>query len=165
MKNVSLAFYHACKRYPGTEALGCRGITAVAKLLGMDPDVLQKKLSPTCDSHHLMVDEAEAITELIHDQAGAIELARVAGLATIPLPHTETHGSLLKGVAEIGQEFTDLVNFLNESMSDNRVTPGECDRVQGKALELFAACIRELARMRALADSRGPIIPLREVGK
>lgn len=155
--NVELAFFHACKRYPG-------GITAVAHLLKMNPDVLQKKLSPTCTSHHLNVDEAELITELVGDPAGAIELARAAGMACIPMAAAHGEGSLHKGMADVGKEFSDLMNEFSEATRDNKISPNECDRFQREAIELFSACMAELARMRVLAATRAPVVPIREAG-
>jgi hypothetical protein len=151
--NVSLAFYHACRRYPG-------GIAAVAHLMGMSPDVLQKKLSPTCATHHLMVDEAEAITQLINDPAGAIELARVAGLACVPMPREAHEGTLMKDMSDIGKEFSDLLNAFNDAVRDNLISPNECDRFQREAIELFAKCMSGLGQMRALAASRATVVPL-----
>jgi hypothetical protein len=159
LKTVSLALFHACKAYRGPAAIG-NGITAVARLIGKDPDVLQKKLSPTCETHHLTLDEAEAITEATKIQAAAIELARVAGLVCIPMPGTAAEGSLMKGMSDIGREFAELLNTFNDGVSDNRITPNECDRFQREAIELFVACMTELGRMRALAESRNPIVSI-----
>jgi hypothetical protein len=157
MSSVSLTFYHLCKRYPG-------GITAVANLLRMSPDVLQKKLSPTCDTHHLMVDEAEAITELTGDPAGAIEFARVAHLATIPLPGAGQDGSLYKGMADIGRAFSDLLAEYSEATRDNLISPNECDAYQRRMLALYVEMSANLGRMRAMAETRAPVIPIRETG-
>jgi hypothetical protein len=164
VKNASLALFHACKAYRGPHGVGT-GISAVARLIGRDPDVLQKKLSPTCDTHHLTLDEAEAISEITGIQAGAIELARAAGLACIPLPNMNIDGGLVKGMSDIGREFSELLNEFNLAMLDNLVTPSECDRFHRESIQLFVACMAELGRMRALAATRAPIMPLREVTK
>jgi hypothetical protein len=155
MSSVSLTFYHLCRRYPG-------GITAVAHLMRMSPDVLQKKLSPTCDTHHLMVDEAEAITELTGNPAGAIEFARVAHLATIPMPGAGQGGSLHKGMADIGREFAELLEEFSAATQDNLISPNECDRFQKEMVDVFVAMSAELGRMRAMADTRAQVIPIRE---
>jgi hypothetical protein len=155
MSSVSLTFYHLCRRYPG-------GITAVAHLMGMSADVLQKKLSPTCDTHHLMVDEAEAITQLTGDAAGAVEFARIAGLATVPMPGTGREGSLYKGMADIGREFAELLEEFSAATQDNMISPNECDRFQKEMLDVFVAMSAELGRMRAMAATRAPVVPIRE---
>lgn len=157
MSSLPLTFYHLCRRYPG-------GITAVAHLMQMSPDVLQKKLSPNCDTHHLMVEEAEAITVLTGDPAGAIELARVAHMACIPMPGEHRDGSVMKGMSDVGKEFSDLLNAFNESVRDNSVSPNECDAFQREAVELFIACMNALTRMRELAATRAPVIPISKAG-
>lgn len=150
---VSITFYHLCRRYPG-------GITAVAHLMGMSPDVLQKKLSPTCETHHLMVEEAEAITELTRDPAGAIELARIAGLATVPMPGAGVDGTLHRGMAEIGRKFSSLLEEFSTATQDNVISPNECDRFQTEMLALFVEASAQLGRMRAMAATRAPVINL-----
>jgi hypothetical protein len=151
--SVSLTFYHLCRRYPG-------GIRAVAALLQMSEDTLGHKLSPRCTTHHLSVDEAEAITELTRDPAGAVDLARIAGMACVPLPQPGPDSSLMKGMSEIGREFSELLNAFNEAVQDNRISPNECDRFQRESLELFVACMSELAHMRRMAAERSPVIPI-----
>jgi len=148
---VVSAFYHACKRFPG-------GITEVAKRIEMSGDVLQKKLSPTCDTHNLTVDEAERITLATGDPAGAIELARAARLTCIPMPRAD-EGSLHKGMSDIAKEFSDLLNEFSQATTDNRISENECARFERESIELFVACSHELQRMRAMAASREPVIP------
>lgn len=163
VRNAALALYHACKVYKGPSGVGS-GISAVARMIGKDPDVLQKKLSPNCDTHVLTLDEAEAIAAETGIQAAAIELARAAGLACIPLPSASSEGGLIKGMAEIGREFSELLNEFNSALTDNQVTPNECERFQRESIELFAACMAELGRMRALAATRAPVVPIRHAG-
>jgi hypothetical protein len=153
MSSLALTFYHVCRRYPG-------GITAVANLMQMSPDVLQKKLSPNVETHHLNVDEAEAITQLTGDPAGAIELARVAHLACVPLPGQHREGSVMKGMSDIGHEFSEMLNEFNDAVKDNRISPNECDRFDREAIELFVQCMRESSRLRELAATRAPVIPI-----
>jgi hypothetical protein len=153
--NLTRTYYAMCRRYPG-------GITAVAHLLGMGVDTLQKKLSPTCDTHHLNVDEAEAIDLLLTDKAGAIEHARLNGLACIPLPTFSEEGSIARGMSDIAREFGDVLRAFDEMMKDNRVTPNECEGVQRQILELHGECLANLARARALAASRAPVFSIRE---
>lgn len=158
--NAKLALYHACKRFrPADPKLGT-GITAVAKLIDMSPDVLQKKLSPTCETHHITLDEAEAITEVGIKDA-AVALASVAGYACVPMPGGAAEGSLMKGMSEIGKEFSDLLCAFDEALKDNAISPNECDTFQREALELFSATMAELGRMRALAHTRAPVIQMR----
>lgn len=145
---TALALYHATKRF---------GITKAAELLGMSADVLRKKLSPTCDTHQLTLDEAERLTAAIADPAGAIEFARGAGLACIPMPRPE-QGSLYKGMSDIGQEFADLLREFAEATRDNVISHNECARFEREVTDLFVACSQELARMRAAAASREPVM-------
>lgn len=152
--NLTKTYYALCRRFPG-------GITAIANLMDMSADVLQKKLSPTCDTHHLNVDEAEAIDLITKDHAGAVEHARLNGYACIPMPDANAEGSLHKGMAEIGREFSELMQEFAEATKDNMISPNEVERFKREAVELFAACMAEVGRMETLANTRAPVIPIR----
>lgn len=140
----------ACKRFRG-------GIAEVAKRLEMSADVLQKKLSPTCATHVLSMLDAERITAATSDPAGAIEFARLAGLACIPMPEAHA-GSLHKGMADIGQEFSDLVREFSDATRDNRISDNECTRFERELTELFVAASHVLANMREHAQARKPVL-------
>lgn len=155
--NLTKTYYAICRRYPG-------GITAVANLLNMSADVLQKKVSPTCDTHHLNVDEAEAIDLITKDHAGAIEHARLNGYAVIPMPSADAAGSLHKGMSDIGREFSELMNEFSEATKDNLISPNECERFKREAIELFAACMAEVGRMETMAATRASVVPIRQAG-
>jgi hypothetical protein len=152
--NLTRTYYAMCRRYPG-------GITAVAHLLGMGVDTLQKKLSPTCDTHHLNVDEAEAIDQLLGDRAGAIEHARLNAMICIPCPSAVEEGSVARGLGDIAREFSDVVRKFDEIIQDNRVTPNECDALQREMVELHCECMAALGRLRTLSDTRAPVFPRR----
>src|SRR5688572_733695 len=155
--NLTKAYYAMCRRYPG-------GITAVANLISVSADVLQKKLSPTCNTHHLNVDEVEAIDLVTGDRAGAIEHARLNGFVCIPLPVQSEEGSLARGMSDIAREFSDVVRKFDEILKDNRVSPNECDAFQREIVELHAECLANLGRMRSLCESRAPVFPLKSAG-
>lgn len=152
--NLTTTYYALCRRYPG-------GIRAVANLLGMSDDVLQKKVSPTCTSHHLNVDEAEAIDQLTGDHAGAIEHARINGYACIPLPKASGEGSITRGMGAIAKEFSDVLTKFDEVMQDNRVTPNEVAAVRREIIELYSECLANLGRLEALSESRAPVFPIK----
>lgn len=159
--NVKLALFHACKAFrPADQKLGS-GISAVARLIDMSPDVLQKKLSPTCETHHITLDEVEEITENAGIKVAAFELARVAGLACVPMPGADGEGSLVRGMSDIGNAFSALLREFDEAVQDNSVSPNECDRFQERALTLYAESMATLARMRVLAETRAPVVSLR----
>lgn len=158
--SASLALYHAVKRFPGNAKLGV-GIQAIARLLGKSEDVLQKKLNPACETHHITLDEAEEIVKLLGDDPSvAIAMANAVGLTCIPMPASDRAGSLYKGMADIGQEFSELMREFSDATRDNMISPNECDRFQKEAVDLCGALFTELRRMRAYADTRAPVVPI-----
>lgn len=148
--HLELALHRACKRFPG-------GITAAAKLIEIDADVLQKKLSPTCETHHLTADEAERLTLATQDPAGAIELARAAGLACVPMPRA-ADGSITQGMSDIAQSFSRVLAEFADATRDNAISPNECVRFERAITEHFIRCSTEIQRMRAIAESREPVV-------
>lgn len=142
---VLLALYHAAKRFPGG------GITKVAELVEMDSDVLQKKLSPTCETHNLWLDEAERLMYAMRDPAPAIEFARAAGLACIPMPCVED-GQLQRSLADVAKEFADLVAASADAMRDGRMSQNEYAQIERQGAELIIAYTRHLACARAALE-------------
>lgn len=161
--NVSLALYHAVKRYRGNDKVG-RGIAAVAKVLGLSDDVLGKKLNPACDSHHITLDEAEEIALIIGDPAPSIEFARVMGMVCIPSPKPAESGMLYRSISDVAREFSDLMNAIQEAVRDNEISPNEMARMQHEAGELMVEVQGLLARAHAMSLNRAHVIPIRETG-
>jgi len=152
---LSRTAYHLARRYKG-------GIRAVAGLMDMSEDTLEKKLNPNCTTHKLHADEAEAMSFLTGDPALAIELARSVDMICVPAPGINAEGveQLVLGFSRIGLEFSQLVAQFNDAIKDNTISVGECDTFQGEAIKLYTACMAQLARMRALAASHAPVMTL-----
>jgi hypothetical protein len=119
------------KRFKGNDKIG-HGITAVAKLLDMSPDVLQKRLSPACETHAITLDQAEEISQLIGDPAAAIEFSRVMGMACIPMPRACEAGQLYRGASEVAKEFSEFFDAFQEATRDNAISPNEVQRLQAE---------------------------------
>lgn len=124
----------------------------------MSPDVLQKKLSPMCDTHKLTLDEAEAITKAMHLVGGAIALARSAGLACVPIPRSE-EGSLARGMSDVARDFSELLNEFAAATRDGLISENECARFECEATKLFIDVSVEIGRLRSAAESRERVAP------
>ncbi|MGL6556969.1 phage regulatory CII family protein [Aeromonas dhakensis] len=61
-------------------------ISEIARLMGKGETVLANKLNPDCDSHHLNLGEAVAITELTGDNRILEAWAASRGKALVDLP-------------------------------------------------------------------------------
>lgn len=145
---AALALYHATKRF---------GITEAAASMGMSADVLRKKLSPTCDSHQLTLDEAERLTAVIADPAGAIAFALGAGMACITMPRAET-GSVPQGFAELVKQFAEMASEYATATGDNVISENDCARFDHEGADVVVAIGVESRRLRAACATREPVV-------
>ena len=106
--NMSNKFIDLPDVLVAAQHLGQRhNISALARQLGKGPTIMANKLNPDCDTHHLTLGEAVAITELSDDN-GIIEAWAVSrGKVLVDIP---------TGVAS-DEELADLVMIVSESVA------------------------------------------------
>lgn len=118
--NVFDAAYHTVHDYDG-------GSASLAPRLGTSEGVLNSKVNPNTNTHHLRLDEAVKLMALTNDhrilQAAAFEL----GFICIRLPETTTDNELnvMNHVLEIGQSKGDLCAAVKDIFADGIVTKAE----------------------------------------
>lgn len=98
------AAYYTAHKYPG-------GVRAIAQRMGMSANVLQNKVNPNNDTHHLTLAEAVALMDVSDNDAILMALAAHRGydlMRTIPA-NTDSPTSLYWQAAAAHAEFMQAV--------------------------------------------------------
>lgn len=119
--NISDAAYHTVHDYPG-------GSNALApRLCIKSPAVLNSKVNPNTETHHLTLIEASKLMELTNDFRILQSLNAQHGKVAINLPCIpECRDTALTDlVLSLGMGGGDVYSLFKEMMSDGRITRGE----------------------------------------
>ncbi|AMW78909.1 hypothetical protein AMD27_08480 [Acinetobacter sp. TGL-Y2] len=119
--NISDAAYNTVHDYPG-------GSNALAPRLGIkSPAVLNSKVNPNTETHHLTLIEASKLMELTNDFRILQSLNAQHGKVAINLPCIpECRDTALTDlVLSLGMGGGDVYSLFKEMMTDGRITRGE----------------------------------------
>jgi len=147
------AIYGEVHAYKG----GCAAIAERMRGMGfpnMTGDVLQKKVSTTCDTHHLRVDELLVLMEILNTDRFTVEIARLRFMLCIPMAQ-------FSGVSD--QELLDLVfrsehergqwaHACREALEDGRIDLREIERIEKEYLDYAAADAELIARLKSMVN-------------
>lgn len=127
----------------------CHNISAIARLMGKGATVLANKLNPDCDSHHLNLAEAVAVTELTGDnrilEAWAASRAKV--LVDLPIGAV-SDDDLVEQVLLAQAVFGKLMQAIHDARADgviDRMEHGQIERIGTQAAEHVLGLIRTTA--------------------
>lgn len=144
--DVSDAAYHTVHDYPG-------GAVALGPRLHINSTVLNSKVLPSCQSHHLTLDEAVRVMALTGDHRILVALCRRLGYLD-PIPAVAYEGiadeQLLEMVARMHGETSDVSRSLVDALADGRVTRDELARFEVEAQEAMTAIATLLDRVRGM---------------
>ncbi|MFP2768068.1 phage regulatory CII family protein [Oceanisphaera sp. KMM 10153] len=135
-------------------------ISELARLLGKSGNILSNKLNPDCDTHHLTLAEAVAITELADDDTILEAWAHSRGKALVSVPSGEsTDEELADQVMLVNEVMGAVFQELRLARKDGVIDPQEhktiTSAVQSAVRELMnleadvAASVRDLPGRRA----------------
>ena len=119
--NIIDAAYHTVHDYPG-------GATALAPRLGIkSPAVLNSKVNPNTDTHHITLVEAIKIMAITNDYRILQSMNAHLGKVAIDLPQIpECRDTALTDlVLSFGMGGGDVYTLFKEMMADGRITRGE----------------------------------------
>ncbi|WP_180158917.1 phage regulatory CII family protein [Acinetobacter sp. YH01026] len=119
--NIIDAAYHTVHDYPG-------GATALAPRLGIkSPAVLNSKVNPNTDTHHLSLLEATKMMVITNDYRILQSMNAQLGKVAIDLPQIpECRDTALTDlVLSFGMSGGDVYTLFKEMMADGRITRGE----------------------------------------
>ncbi|MGU5813901.1 phage regulatory CII family protein [Aeromonas hydrophila] len=108
-------------------------ISDLARKLGKSPVVLANKMNPDCDSHHLNLGEAVAVTELADDNRILEAWATGRGLMLVARPHgSVSDDELVEQVLLAQSVFGKLMQAIHDARVDgviDRMEQGQIERV------------------------------------
>lgn len=117
------------------------GISALAARMGANPHTFQNKLNPNCETHHVYIEDAEAMTTFSQDPQIAQALALACGHVCIPVLPSK-RGELATEIATVGKEFGDVMAATLKALEDGRVTERELAEFDRQFHEHLAAAVR-----------------------
>ena len=131
--SLKMAVYHAVHDYPG-------GVGAVAGAHGRNASVLQNKLNPNMDSHHINLSDLEQIIISTQDQRILQSICSLYGAGYFMLPHCEAeNASLMEKCADVNRELGELMQEISASLADGKVTRDEIRALDRALMEFTAA--------------------------
>lgn len=124
-------------------------ISEIARLMGKGETVLANKFNPDCDSHHLNLGEAVAITELTGDNRILEAWAASRGKVLVDLPiGAVSDDDLVEQVLLAQAVFGKLMQAIHDARSDgviDRMEHGQIERVGTQVAEHVMGLIRSTA--------------------
>lgn len=137
--NITDAAYNTVRDYPG-------GSTALAPRMGIkSPAVLNSKINPNTETHHLTLAEASKLMALTGDFRILQALAAEHEKVTIDLPEIPEcrDMALTDKVLCVGMRGGDVMSTFREIMADGRITSAEV-RDMSKVIHQLHIVLAEL---------------------
>ncbi|AEO00992.1 regulatory cII-like protein [Psychrobacter phage Psymv2] len=108
------------------------GSTAIAARMGMSSTVLNNKVNPATNSHHLRLDEALTIMEYTNDTSIIQAMAqRLGGVFTLVESDT-TQASIIMTALSTSACQGDVMSEMHKALEDGRIDCSEHDALQTK---------------------------------
>ena len=124
-------------------------ISELASLMGKGATVLANKLNPDCDSHHLNLGEAVAVTELTGDHRIVEAWAASLGKVLVDMPAgAVSDDDLVEQVLLAQSVFGKLMQAIHDARADgviDRMEHGQIERVGTQVAEHVMGLIRSTA--------------------
>lgn len=146
LTNVQDAAFHTAHDFPG-------GVAALAQRMGdVSPNVLNKKVDPRLESHHLRLDESVKMQSITGDFRILQAMAFTLNHVVIPMPDMPESGdaALLDAFMDIINEMAEFTQAFQQSWADGKVTSTEVNRMEGEAADVQARFAVIVSRMREM---------------
>lgn len=146
--NVMDAAFHTAHDFPG-------GVPALAQRMApMSPNVLNKKVDPNAETHHLRLDESVKMQSITGDYRILHAMAFTLNHVAIPLPKVDDASdmAILDGFMEIVSELGELTREFQTSWADGRITKKEMDRIKSEAEDVQCRLAMFVQRIGSLAE-------------
>lgn len=148
--NIADAAYHTVHDYPG-------GANALAPRLGIkSPAVLNSKVNPNTDTHHLMLSEASKIMAITKDYRILQSLNAEHGKVAIDLPQIPECRdiALTELILNMGIGGGDIQSIFKEMMLDGRISHSEAIDMSRVIYKLHLILAELDAKVHACIDSK-----------
>lgn len=117
--------------YPG-------GMDALGPLMGCNARVLNNKINPRCESHHLTLIEAMRLQQITGRHDILIAEAEVLGYVCVPRAEC-VDTDITNALTRVCSEFGDYMREADIALRDNAITPNEVKRLEKELAELIQA--------------------------
>lgn len=132
--SLDYAVYHAVHDFPG-------GVGAVAGANGLNPATLQNKVNPNLESHVVNLNDLRAIIATTQDPRILRTICSMYNASYFFLPDVECdgEGTLFAQGAELARECGELMQSVQDSLQDGRITDDEISLLDNALQELMVA--------------------------
>ncbi len=120
------------------------GSTAIAARMGMSSTVLNNKVNPNTDTHHLRLDEALTIMEYTNDTSIIQAMAQRLGGVFYKVDGEATQASILMTALSTSACQGDIMTEMQKALEDGRIDCKEHDTLQTTIQDAMGA-LRTLA--------------------
>ena len=147
--NVKDAAYRTVHDYAG-------GANALHSRIGISSaHVLNSKVNPNVDSHHLTLDEADRIIGLTGDYRILQALAGAHGFALVPIRDDSNGvGDVLDAVLSEDEAVGELAKAVKDAIADGKITKRELSEVAACGLNVQGKVFRLLQALTRVSTSR-----------
>lgn len=108
------------------------GSTAIAARMGMSNNVLNSKVNPNCDTHHLRLDEAVTIMEFTGDHSMMHAMAHRLGGVFCEVNGEATKDELIMTALSASACQGDVMTEMHKALEDGRISCNELDVLMPK---------------------------------
>lgn len=115
------------------------GSTAIAARMGMSSTVLNNKVNPNTDTHHLRLDEALTIMEYTNDTSIIQAMAQRLGGVFYKVDGEATQASILMTALSTSACQGDIMTEMQKALEDGRIDCKEHDALQTKIQDAMVA--------------------------
>ena len=120
------------------------GSTAIAARMGMSSTVLNNKVNPNTDTHHLRLDEALTIMEYTNDTGIIQAMAQRLGGVFYKVDGEATQASIIMTALSTSACQGDVMSEMQQALEDGRIDCKEHDALQTKIQDAIVT-LRTLA--------------------
>lgn len=145
--NIHDSIYNAAHGYKG-------GIPALAVRMNKSPNVLQNKVNPNCDTHHVTVEEAAQIADLAECDEIAKAFAVRRNMICVPVVEHEgaSDMEILDLVIAMNKAESELLEEMRKALADGKVSQKEMAAIRKEAHEHMAAIAELVSRIEGMVE-------------
>lgn len=115
------------------------GSTAIAARMGMSSTVLNNKVNPNTDTHHLRLDEAITIMEYTNDTSIIQAMAQRLGGVFCMVDGEATQAGIIMTALSTSACQGDIMSEMQKALEDGRIDCNERDALQTKIQDAMVA--------------------------
>lgn len=115
------------------------GSTAIAARMGMSSTVLNNKVNPNTDTHHLRLDEAITIMEYTNDTSIIQAMAQRLGGVFCMVDGESTQASIIMTALSTSACQGDIMSEMQKALEDGRIDCKEHDTLQTNIQDAMVA--------------------------